>query len=72
MLTQAQRQPPAGAFWETFGLFCINFQVCTGFGCLAEPNDALGLKCCKKCCICGSVIGGTGFSILNYTGMLDL
>lgn len=61
---QAQSQAPMGAFWETFGLFYINFQVYVGFGCLAEANDALGLKCWKKLWICGSVLGGTDFSTL--------
>lgn len=45
----------------TFSLLCIKFQVCVDFGCLAETNDALGLKCCKKCYVCGSVLGGRGF-----------
>lgn len=67
VLTQAQSQPLWGSFWETSGVFCINFQVSVAFGCLAEWNDALGLRSCKKRWICGSVLGVTGFSKQSYT-----
>lgn len=68
-LAQTQSQAPTGPFWETFGLFYMNFQVYVDLGCLAEANDALGLKCWKKLWICGSVLGETGFQIQTLSSI---